>query len=68
MTANRLFKISIDVLLCVLVVPAVLAQGQMTQKERDRLVELKKAVTNGIYLLNMYSRTENKVFEIVIER
>jgi uncharacterized protein YjdB len=36
--------------------------------ELNQVIQLKKATTNGIYLLNMYSKTENKVFEIVIER
>ena len=65
MTANHLFKISVAVVLCVLVMPSVLAQGQMTQKERELADYIKSHYTKREEMIPM--RDGVKLFACIYE-
>ena len=65
MTANHLFKISVAVVLCVLVMPAVLAQGQMTQNERELADYIKSHYTKREVMIPM--RDGVKLFACIYE-
>src|SRR5436189_2556235 len=65
MTANRLFRISIDLLLSLLVAPALLAQGQMTQKEKELADYIKSHYTKSEVMIPM--RDGVKLFACIYE-